>query len=166
LKKGWSAFLEHRAQSSKILGFTLIEIVISIAIIAILSAIAVPNFIAYRERAQFDDTVKEIKEISYIIDIFAMENDRYPADLAEVDLDDRKDHWGNPYVYNRMEYDADGKMEAGFRKDKNLHPLNTDYDLYSTGPDGDTLLPLTAKASQDDIIRANNGGYVGWGSDY
>lgn len=52
------------------------------------------------------------------------------------------------------------------RKDKSLHPLNTDYDLYSMGPDGRSVSPLTAKASRDDIIRANNGGFIGVAEDY
>jgi general secretion pathway protein G len=42
-----------------------------------------------------------------------------------------------------------------------MHPLNTDYDLCSMGPDGKTNAPLTAKASHDDIIRANDGQYIG-----
>lgn len=52
------------------------------------------------------------------------------------------------------------------RKDHNLVPLNTDYDLYSMGEDGASVSPLTAKASRDDIVRANNGRYVGLASDY
>ena len=45
-------------------------------------------------------------------------------------------------------------------------PLNSDFDLYSMGPDGQTATPLTAKASRDDIVRANNGGFIGVASDY
>jgi len=52
------------------------------------------------------------------------------------------------------------------RKDHNLVPLNTDYDLYSMGPDGNSVGPLTAKASRDDIIRANNGSYIGPAANY
>ena len=50
--------------------------------------------------------------------------------------------------------------------DHQLHPINCDYDLYSVGKDGKSEAPLTAKVSQDDIIRANNGGYVGLVSNY
>jgi general secretion pathway protein G len=57
-------------------------------------------------------------------------------------------------------------VDADVREDKNLHPLNSDLDLYSIGPDGKTNLPLTAKASHDDIIRANDGGYFGVASNY
>jgi general secretion pathway protein G len=47
------------------------------------------------------------------------------------------------------------------RKDRFLVPINSDYDLYSMGPDGASAPPLTAKASHDDIIRASDGAYVG-----
>jgi len=59
-----------------------------------------------------------------------------------------------------------GATTGQVRKDKSLHPLNTDYDLYSMGPDGQTAKPLTSSKSQDDIVRANNGGFVGLGKDY
>ncbi len=52
------------------------------------------------------------------------------------------------------------------RKDKFLVPINTDFDLYSMGEDGKSVPPLTAKASRDDIIRANDGGYIGPASGY
>lgn len=57
-------------------------------------------------------------------------------------------------------------MAMARRKDHNLVPLNTDYDLYSSGPDGASVGPLTAKASRDDILRANNGRFVGPASAY
>jgi general secretion pathway protein G len=52
------------------------------------------------------------------------------------------------------------------RKDKFLVPINSDYDLYSDGQDGQSASPLTAKASQDDIVRAANGRYVGLASQF
>ena len=63
----------------------------------------------------------------------------------------------------------DGKTAKGwrnFRKDKNLHQLNTDFDLYSSGKDRDSKRPLNAKASRDDIMRANNGAFIGLAEDY
>jgi general secretion pathway protein G len=55
-----------------------------------------------------------------------------------------------------------GKM----RRDHFLVPVNTDFDLYSLGKDGLSQSPFTAAASQDDIVRANNGLYVGLVSEY
>jgi len=45
-------------------------------------------------------------------------------------------------------------------------PINSDFDLWSMGPDGKSVPPLTAKASRDDIVRANDGTFYGWASDY
>ena len=56
---------------------------------------------------------------------------------------------------------GDCKNPKGARKDRFLHPLNSTYDLYSVGKDGKTVAALTAKASKDDIIRANDGGFIG-----
>ncbi|RKZ94457.1 MAG: prepilin-type cleavage/methylation domain-containing protein, partial [Gammaproteobacteria bacterium] len=73
------------------------------------------------------------------------------------------DPWGNLYQFLNMSTVVGNGQK---RKDKNLVPLNTDYDLYSSGPDGQSVGPLTAAKSRDDIIRANNGGYVGKAEDY
>lgn len=37
---------------------------------------------------------------------------------------------------------------------------------YSMGPDGRSVAPLTAKASRDDIVRANTGRCIGLAADY
>jgi len=52
------------------------------------------------------------------------------------------------------------------RKDRNLVPINSDFDLYSVGRDGMSAPALTAKVSQDDVVRASNGGFVGLARDY
>jgi len=51
-------------------------------------------------------------------------------------------------------------------KGKRLNPINTQYDLYSTGEDGQSKLPLTAPQSRDDVILAYDGNYVGLASDF
>ena len=75
------------------------------------------------------------------------------------------DPWGNAYQYQRIE-GAGLKGKGKLRKDKKLNPINSDYDLYSMGADGQSKLPLTAKHSWDDIIRASNGAYVGPATEY
>ena len=74
------------------------------------------------------------------------------------------DPWGRPYAY--LNIAAAGGGVGGFRKDKNLNPLNTDFDLYSSGKDGASSGPLSAQDSRDDIVRANNGSFIGKGEDY
>ena len=144
-------------------GFTLIELMVVIAIIGTLAAIAIPNYIAYREKARLASVISDFKHIETSVFAFTADNGRFPDTLAEAGLGNPSDPWGRPYVYYPM-----SNIPAGvkIRKDRSLHPLNTDFDLYSLGADGRSAAPLTAKASYDDIIRANNGGYCGYGENY
>jgi general secretion pathway protein G len=52
------------------------------------------------------------------------------------------------------------------RKDRSLVPINSDFDLFSMGRDGQSQPPLTAGPSRDDIVRGNDGGFVGRAADY
>jgi general secretion pathway protein G len=50
---------------------------------------------------------------------------------------------------------------AEARKDQFLVPINSDYDLYSMGADGQSNPSLNSRVSLDDVIRARDGAYVG-----
>lgn len=55
-------------------GFTLVEIMIVVAIIALLAAIAVPGFLRARKRAQATKVLNELRIIDSALDQFAIEN--------------------------------------------------------------------------------------------
>jgi general secretion pathway protein G len=146
-------------------GFTLIEMMIVIVIVAILAAIALPVFSSWREKAQVAVAISGIRMIEQTIGLYVSDKNDYPTSLADVGLGTLKDPWGKPYQYFKI-YGLGKKATGKARKDRFMVPLNTDYDLYSMGPDGVSATPLTAKASQDDIIRANDGRYVGKASGF
>ena len=52
------------------------------------------------------------------------------------------------------------------RKDHFLHPISSDFDLYSMGKDGETVAPLTAQKSHDDVIRASDGAFYGLAANF
>lgn len=146
-------------------GFTLIELIIIIAVIGILSAIAIPTYASYKEKQKISACKLDIKTIDTAIRNYFTENNGYPDTLADVNLAGMRDPWGNPYQYLNIA-GSGKKTPGGARKDHFMVPINTDFDLYSMGPDGMSVAPLTAKASRDDIIRANDGQYIGPASEY
>ena len=153
--------LVDRAQS----GFTLAELLVTVAVVGIVAMIAVPSFNSYLEDAKVTQAKTDISNLQNRIARFAsgIVPWRFPDTLADIG-GAPTDPWGNPYQYLNIENLNPKKGQL--RKDKNLVPINSDYDLYSMGSDGKSVPPLTAKASRDDIVRANNGGFVGTAEDY
>lgn len=144
-------------------GFTLLELMFAIAAAAVLTAVAVPAYRTYVERSLTSKTISDIAGIHLAIQRYVAANYEPPPDLATVGMAGRLDPWGRPYAYLSF---TGLKGKGLMRKDKNLVPINSQYDLYSSGPDGMSVPPLTAKASRDDIILANDGGFIGLASDY
>jgi general secretion pathway protein G len=147
-------------------GFTLIELIIVIAILGTLMGIAMPLYASYMDKANVAKAIAEMKSIEIEIFAFNSDNGRYPSSLAEIGLGSFMDPYGNPYQYMPAPSEDKGAEKAKMRKDRNLHPVNTDFDLYSMGKDGKSSAPFTAQASQDDIVRANDGGFFGLVSAY
>jgi general secretion pathway protein G len=143
-------------------GLTVIELLIILAVVATLATIALLFYRDVTEQAKIARAVADIATISGQIDTFEMMNERLPNDLAEIGRAALKDPWGNPYEYLSYDVGPAGQI----RKDHALHPLNSTYDLYSKGKDGQSAPPLTAAQSRDDIVRANDGGYIGLASKY
>jgi general secretion pathway protein G len=143
-------------------GFTLIELLIILAVIGILATIAVLLYGDITYRAQVARAIADIATIESEISTFEALNLRLPNDLGEIGRAAFLDPWGHPYQY--LNFAVSGNAHC--RKDRALHPLNTEYDLYSMGKDGASLPPLTAQVSQDDVIRANDGQYVNLAANY
>src|ERR1700761_7174441 len=57
-------------------GFTLVEIMIVVAIIALLAAIAVPNFLRARKRSQATRCLEDLRIIDSALDQYAIENNK------------------------------------------------------------------------------------------
>lgn len=153
----------RRRKLIKSIGFTLLELIVSIAIVGILSGIAYPLYTEYIEKARIAAAIVDIQSISATITSYYADYLKYPESLADVNFATLLDPWKSSYQYLNIQT---AKGKGSFRKDRFLVPLNTDYDLYSMGEDRQSVPPLTAKASQDDIIRANNGAYIGLASEF
>jgi general secretion pathway protein G len=155
------------------LGVTLLELIIVLAIVGILASIAAPTYTGYIEKARVQSAIADIKRISLLIERHKSDDGVYPVSLNDVGTGNDLDPWGNTYQYLNNEEVLMGEKKAkqplkcqGCRWDKFERPLNTDFDLYSVGKNGETKTRIDNKESRDDIIRAHNGAYVGLAEGY
>jgi prepilin-type N-terminal cleavage/methylation domain-containing protein len=68
-----------RKLNTKHAGFTLVEIMIVVAIIALLAAIAVPNFLRSRKRSQATQVLEDLRILDSAVDQYAIENNKNSA---------------------------------------------------------------------------------------
>jgi general secretion pathway protein G len=153
--------MRHRLEQRRQGGVTLLELIVAMTAAMILMSIAVPAYNGYATRVRVAVAIGDIGTISLQLYRWQLNTRSFPATLAEAGLD-ANDPWGNPYQYLPVA----GAKRGDLRKDRNLVPINTDFDLYSMGPDGKSVGPLTAAASLDDVVRANDGSFIGVAKDY
>jgi prepilin-type N-terminal cleavage/methylation domain-containing protein len=112
-------------------GFTLVEIMIVVAIIALLAAIAVPGFLRARKRSQASKIINDLRMIDSAMDQYAIETTKKSGDPIAVS------DWTN-YV----------------KKDTNLYATGKDLFGEDYGPQTvDTLpkVPAVSKANLSDV---------------
>ena len=105
-------------------GFTLIELMIVVAIIGILAAIAIPNFIKFQCRSKQSEAKSQLKSIYVAMESYYVEYDAYPGNLADV--------WA-PKGTSRYAYD----VTAGLGDTDQTILLVTALAGAGTGIDGD-----------------------------
>lgn len=144
-------------------GLTLLELLVVLAIIGVLARWASASYAEHVERTRVFEAATTIAALSANIEGYIQYKGRAPHTLEEIGIGEIIDPWGNAYIYNpNMNQNGFGSV----RKDRNLNPLNTDFDLYSAGRDGSTQKPLAPPPSHDDVIRAMDGGYLGLAEDF
>jgi general secretion pathway protein G len=152
---------KQRINISKNGGFTLVELILAIVIVGLLATITVGSYRDSVEKTNIEIAKADIKVIEGLIENHFFAHNALPNNLNNIFT--KVDPWGNNYEYLNMSTVTGNGPK---RKDRNLVPVNSDYDLYSKGPDGQSASAFTAQISHDDIVRANNGGYIGQAIDY
>lgn len=90
--------------SPKSKGFTLIELLIVVAIIAILAAIAVPNFLEAQTRSKVSRTKTDQRAIATAIEAYHVDNNKYPP----------QSNTSYAYLSTPIAYLTDSKLEDPF----------------------------------------------------
>jgi len=124
-------------------GFTLVELLLVLSILALLAGLVLPKLVGTKEKANIKAAIAQIGSFKTAIDLFEVDNGHYPAKLDELVTKPRNasadwhqyldkvplDPWGQAYIY----------VFPG------RHNQNG-FDLSSPGPD-------TQSGNEDDICN-------------
>jgi len=117
--------------TTKRAGFTLVEIMIVVAIIALLAAIAVPGFLRARKRSQASKIINDLRLIDAAVDQYAIETAKQSGDPVAVT------DWTN-YLKKDTTLFASGQDLFG-----------NDYGVQTV--DSHPVVPPSAKTSLSDV---------------
>lgn len=134
-------------------GFTLIELLIVVAIIAILAAVAVPNFLEAQVRAKVSRAKNDLRTIAQAFESYCVDHNQYPHD--QDSRLGRVGEWGNycaltspmayltsiprdPFIQPGDPREQDGCYEFWGQwrlQDASWGQSNTKWVIYTYGPD-------------------------------
>jgi general secretion pathway protein G len=145
-------------------GLTLIELMLAMALVGVLTAIAIPTYQKAMRNMKIQQARSDLANIQVAVLTSRGPDHRLPDSLADVRGAPLTDPWGRPYVY--YYFDKPGANPGLVRKDRNLVPINSEFDLYTMGEDGVSRPPLMAMPSRDDIVVGRDGDFIGLATEF
>ena len=141
-------------------GFSLVELIVILVIIGMLSVIAIPMWTNMVTNSKISRAQADIRTLEKDITAYLIEKGTLPPSLNAIGRGDLHDPWNRPYQF--VNFSLGGTPY----QDEMTMDLNTDFDVYSAGQDGNSTQSLADASCQDDVIRAGDGGYVGVGKNF
>lgn len=128
---------QHRRRG----GFTLIEVLLVLAILGVIAAMVVPQLLGQQKKAYIDATKNSIKGLEGALEIYAFHHDsEYPTTQQGLDVlisqPANDDKWVGPYLKSvkTLPLDAWGQPFQ-YEYPGTNNPPGTKPDIYSSGPD-------------------------------
>ena len=117
-------------------GFTLMELLVVLAIIGLLAVLVAPRVIQYLGGAKVDTATVQVDRLAGVLDLYRLEVGSYPSQedgLAVLfDRPVNVANWNGPYIRNRDSLTDPWGNPYGYR-----YPgEHGEFDLYSLGADG------------------------------
>ncbi len=116
-------------------GFTLIEVLLVVAILGILATVVVVNFGGRQEGAMIRAARASIAAISTAVDVYEVDTGRYPPNLQALVQSDGSPNWRGPYIRGGLPVDPWGQEFQFSQSDSS-------YKVSSSGPPGKNA-PIT-----------------------
>jgi general secretion pathway protein G len=117
-------------------GYTLLELLVVMGILAVLTAMATPQLMGYFSKAKTQSVQLQIENIGTALELYYMENGSYPSASvglkALVEPTPEAPRWNGPYIKK-----AKNLLDPWGRPYQYNYPTsNGEYEVYSLGPSG------------------------------
>lgn len=136
-------------------GFTLIELLIVVAIIAILAAIAVPNFLEAQVRAKVSRVKADHRSLAVGIESYYTDWNQYPNDLAALG-----GHTMTPYCFAHNAAEPAPAIGEHFCLEELLYPLSTPVSYFTNPFVPDPLNSREMGSSQTMWLSGGNSTHI------
>lgn len=122
-------------------GFTLLEVLLVVGILALLAAFVVPNLIGTREDANIKITQTKLDALSNTMALFNLHMGRYPKELKELteppDDEAEAAKWKGPYIEDASKLTDAWGNEFQYLGNEDAKANEGRYDIWSKGKDGE-----------------------------
>src|ERR1700722_12996490 len=125
-----------RARTRTDAGYTLLELLVVMGILAVLTAVATPQLMGYFGKAKTQSVQLQIENIGTALELYYMENGAYPSTSvglkALVEATPDAPRWNGPYIKK-----AKNLLDPWGRPYQYNYPVSIGaYEVYSLGPSG------------------------------
>ena len=116
-------------------GFTLLELLVVLAILALIATFAGPQVIKYLGRAKTDAARVQIGNLTSAIDLYRLETGHYPTSeqglQALIEQPSGAENWNGPYLQKRAALNDPWGVAYQYR----IPGENNDFDIFTLGAD-------------------------------
>jgi general secretion pathway protein G len=140
--------LRYGKRRLAVAGYTLLELLVVMGILAALTAMATPQVMGYFGKAKTQSAQLQIENINTALEMYYVENGSYPSPSAGlralVEATPEAPRWNGPYLKN-----AKTLLDPWGRPYQYSVTEQGDYNVYSLGPTGKGLKKASSAASTD-----------------
>lgn len=114
-------------------GFTLIELIVVIALVAVLAAVIAPNLLGKATEANRKSATIQLEKIANAVELYRLETGHYPEELGDlVRRPSGVERWNGPYVRKLSQLQDPWGNDLVMRRPGENGP----FDIISYGADG------------------------------